>query len=105
MTATKTLKRGRPSLAGLYLDLIKSTPKGETVTVGQLPTNEAYASHQAADYRKQTVLARLGKSAGKKTIAIIRIAESREIEDEATGDTALVDGYYLVLTGRAKASA
>ena len=90
---------GLPSEVGAYVDLVRTTPKGETVTVGMLPTNEAFRSHQAASYRRSTILAKFGKSAGKKTVEIVRVADAIE-DDEGT-----VPGYYLVIAGRAKASA
>jgi hypothetical protein len=98
MTSKKQM--GRPSEVGPYVALIKTTPKGETVTVGNLPTNEAYASHQAADYRRKTILAKFGKSAGKSTVTIVRADDAREVE--YNGVEALVPGYFLVLAGRAK---
>lgn len=82
-TAAKKLVRlGRPSQVGPYIELIKTTPKGETVTVGNLATQAGFASHQAATYRKKSIL-----SVSKSSKVSVTRGE---------------DGFYLVLTGRAK---
>lgn len=79
-------KLGRPSQVGPYVELMKSTPKGETVSVGNLQTQAPFASSQAADYRKKTILAAV-KSA---KVAVVKVADGQ---------------YNLVLTGRKAAKA
>jgi hypothetical protein len=90
MSAKTTKKQlGRPSEVGSYVTLIRETPKGETVTVGNLSLGGTpFKSHQAASYRRQTVLSKFGKSAGKNTVAVEKAQ----------------DGFYLVLQGRAKSA-
>jgi hypothetical protein len=80
---TKTIKRGRPSEVTPYLEIIRSTPKGDTALVGNLSRDGHFLSHQAASYRAKTITTAL------------KTAKVNVVRQE--------DGFfYLLLAGRAK---
>lgn len=90
-------KMGRPSHKPAFLNAIKTTPVGEVVVMGRQPNDEPFPSYQAAQHHQKTLLPLLPKTAGPEAVQILRQPKVREDDNGK-----LVDGFYLVLKGRAR---